>query len=76
MGLYITSKMGSLVFSVDVTVDRINKTNSEMYRALLSAQIQTNDAKMTGWKFTVQMDDFKHTVKTTKNFQKSKNVAK
>lgn len=69
MGLYITSKMGSLVFSVDVTVDRISKINSET-----SALIQTNDVKMTGWNFTVQMDDFKHTVKTTTNFQKAKNV--
>lgn len=44
---------------------KISKINSEMYRALHSAQFQTNDVKMTGWNFTVQMDDFKHTVKKT-----------
>ena len=36
---------GSLVLSDDVAADRISRMNSEAYRAVLSAQIQPNDAK-------------------------------
>ncbi len=33
------------------------RKNSEVYRNILSAQIQTNGAKLIGWRFIVQMDD-------------------
>ena len=36
----------SLVFINDVTADRSNRMNSEVYRALLSALIQPNAAKV------------------------------
>ena len=42
----------SLVFIDDVTADRRNKMNSEMYRALLSAQIE-----LIGWCFTAQTQE-------------------
>ena len=55
---------GSLGFIDNVTVDRSSRMNSEVYRAVLSAQIQSNAAKLIGQRFTVQMDNNpKHTVK-------------
>ena len=57
---------GSLVIIDDVTAGRNNRMNSEVYRALLSTQIQPNAAKLIGWCFTLQMDnDSKHNVKAT-----------
>ena len=57
---------GSLVFNDDVTVDRRGRMNSEVCRAVLSAQIQSNAAKLIGWCFTAKMDnDLKHTAKAT-----------
>lgn len=51
----------SLVFITDRS-QRI----SDMYRTILSAQIQLNAAKLIGWGFTVQMDtDPKHTAKAS-----------
>ena len=47
----------SLVFIDDVTADRSSRMNSEVYRALLSAQIQPNVAKLIRGCFTVQMDN-------------------
>lgn len=45
-----------LVFIDDMTADRSNRMNcDEVYRALLSAQIQPIAAKLMGWCFTVQM---------------------
>ena len=37
---------GSLVFIDDVTIDRSDRMNSEVYRALLSAQTQPNAEKL------------------------------
>ena len=49
-----------------MTTDRSSRMNSEVCRALLSAQIQPNSEKVTGRCCTVQMDnDPKHTVKAT-----------
>ncbi len=47
--------------------------NSEVYRDIRSAQIQSNGAKLIGQRFIVQMDDDpKHTAKTTQEFLKVK----
>ncbi len=40
----------------DETEDRSSWINSEVYRDILSAQIQSNGAKLIGWRFIVQMD--------------------
>ena len=59
----------TLVFIDDVTADKSNRMNSEVFRAILSAHIQPNAAKLIGRHFTVQMDnDLKHTPKATKEF--------
>ena len=64
---------GSLVFIDDVTKDRGSRMNSEVYRDILSAQIQPNATKLTGQRFTIQMDnDPKHTAKATQEFFKAK----
>ena len=39
---------GSLVFIDDVTADRSSRMNSEVYRATLPAQIQSNATKLIG----------------------------
>ncbi len=61
-----SSGTGLLVFSDDVTEDRSSWKNSEVYRDILSAQIQTNAAKLIGWQFIVQ--NSKHTAKATQEF--------
>ncbi len=43
-----SSGTGLLVFSDDVTKDRSSRKNYEVYRDILSAQIQTNAAKLIG----------------------------
>ncbi len=59
------------VFSDDVTEDRSSRINSEVYRDILSAQIQSNEAKLIGRRFIVQMDsDSKHTANATQEFLK------
>ena len=64
---------GSLVFIDDVTADKSSRMNSEVFRAILSAQIQPNASELIGRRFTVQMDnDPKHTAKATKEFFKAK----
>src|SRR4029434_10164871 len=64
---------GSLVFIDDVTADKSSRMNSEVFRAILSAQIQPNASELIGQRFTVQMDnDPKHTAKATKEFFKAK----
>ncbi len=61
------------VFSDDETEDRSSRINSEVYRDILSAQIQSNAAKLIGRRFMVQMnDDPKHTAKATQEFLKVK----
>jgi len=56
----------SLVFIDDLTADQSSRMNSELYRAILSAQIQPNAAKLIGLRFILQMDnDPKHTAKAT-----------
>ena len=64
---------GSLVFIDDVTIDKNIRMNSEVLRAIVSAQIQSNASKLIGRCFTVQMDnDPKHTAKATQYFFKAK----
>ena len=64
---------GSLVFIDDVTADGSSLMNSEVYRNILSAQIQPNSAKLIGRRFTIQMDnDPKHTAKASQQFYKAK----
>ncbi|CAJ0968653.1 unnamed protein product [Ranitomeya imitator] len=47
--------------------------NSEVFRAILCAQIQPNAAKLIGRRFILQMDnDPKHKVKSTQEFVKAK----
>ncbi len=61
-----SSGTGLLVFSDDVTEERSSQKNSEVYRDISSAQIQSNGAKLIGWRFIVQMEnDPKHTTKVT-----------
>ncbi len=48
-----SSGTGLLVFSDDVTDDRSSQENSEVYRDILSAQIQLNGAKLIGQCFIV-----------------------
>ena len=64
---------GSLVFIDDVTdADRSSRMNPDVYRSLLSAQIQPNAAKLRGRCFTAQMDDDpKYTAKTTQELLKA-----
>ncbi|KAG2465883.1 TCB1 transposase, partial [Polypterus senegalus] len=67
------SGTGTLVFIDDVTQDRSSRMNSEVFRDILSAQIQLNAVKLIGWCFMIQMDnDPKHTAKTTQEFIKAK----
>ncbi|CAJ0940112.1 unnamed protein product [Ranitomeya imitator] len=64
---------GSLVFIDDIRADKSSRMNSEVYRDILSAQIQPNAAKLIGRRFIVQMDnDPKHTAKATQEFMSAK----
>jgi hypothetical protein len=57
---------GSLVFIDDVTADKSVRIHFEVFRPILSAQIQPNASKLIGRCFTAQMDnDLKHTAKVT-----------
>ncbi len=61
-----SSGTGLLVFPENVTEDRSSRMNSEVYKDILSAQIQPNTAKLIGRRFIVQVDnDPKHTAKAT-----------
>ncbi len=52
------------MFIDDVTENRSSRMNSEVYREILSSQIQPNTAKLIGRRFIVKMeDDLKHTAK-------------
>uniref|UniRef100_A0A8C4S635 Transposase Tc1-like domain-containing protein n=1 Tax=Erpetoichthys calabaricus TaxID=27687 RepID=A0A8C4S635_ERPCA len=67
------SGTGTLVFIDDVTQDRSSRMNSEVFRDILSAQIQLNAVKLIGRRFMIQMDnDPKHTAKATQDFIKAK----
>ncbi len=58
-----------------VTEDRSSWKNFEVYRDILSAQIQPNGAKLIGRSFIVQVDkDPKRTTKATHEFLKVKKV--
>ncbi len=73
MSCMASSGSGLLLFSDDETEDRSSQINSEVYRDILSAQIQSNRAKLIGWRFIEQMDDDpKHTTKATQEFLKVK----
>ncbi len=62
-----------LVLFDDIVEDRSSRMNSEVYRDILSAQIQLNAAKLIGWCVIVQMhNDPKHTAKATQEFLKVK----
>ncbi len=57
-----SSGTGLLVFIDDGREDRCSRKNAEVYRNIISAQIQSNGAKLIGRYFIVQMDDDpKHT---------------
>ena len=63
------NRSGSLVLIDVVTADRSRWMNSEVYSVILSTQIQVNAAKLTGWCFTIPMDNNpEHTVKATESF--------
>ncbi len=58
---------------MEVMEDRSSQKNSEVYGDILSAQTQSNAAKLIGRCFVVQMDDDpKHTAKATQKFLKVK----
>ncbi len=68
-----SSGTGLLVFIDDMTEGRSSQKNSEAYKDILSAQLQTNAAKLIGRCFIGQMDDDpKHTAKATQEFLKVK----
>lgn len=50
----VVSGTRSLVFVDDVNTDGSSRMNLEVYRALLSADIQPNAEKLIGQRFTVQ----------------------
>ncbi len=70
-----SSGTGLVVFNDDATEDRSSQMNSEVYRDIYSAQVQSNAAKLVGRHFIVQMDnDPKHTAIATLEFLKVKNA--
>ncbi len=68
-----SSGTGSLIFIDDVTHDGSSKINSEVYRNILSDNLQKDATKLIGRSFIMQQDnDPKHTAKTTKEFIRGK----
>ncbi len=64
-----SSGTGSLIFINDVTHDGSSKMNSEVYRNILSDNLQKDATKLIGRSFIMQQDnDPKHSAKTTKEF--------
>ncbi len=64
-----SSGTGSLIFINDVTHDGSSKINSEVYRNILSDNLQKDATKLIGRSFIMQQDnDLKHSAKTTKEF--------
>ena len=64
---------GSLVFIDDVTADRSSRMNSEVYRAVRSAQIQSNATKPKALHSTDHSNDAKHTAKAKLKAQRPTN---
>ncbi len=63
------SGTGSLIFINDVTHDGSSKINSEVYRNILSDNLQKDTTKLIGRSFIMLQDnDQKHSAKTTKEF--------
>ncbi len=63
------SGTGSLIFINDVPHDGSSKINSEVYRNILSDNLQKDATKLIGRSFIMQQDnDPKHSAKTTKEF--------
>ncbi len=59
--------------SMTMVLQRI--LQSQGIHTILSAQIQSNAAKLSGWRFIVQVDnDLKHAAKATQEFLKVKKV--
>ncbi len=67
---FITSSgTGSFIFINDVKHDGSRKINSEVYRNILSDNLQKDATKLIGRSFIMQQDnDPKHSAKTTKEF--------
>ncbi|KAF7659361.1 hypothetical protein LDENG_00299140 [Lucifuga dentata] len=63
---------GTLIFIDDITADGRSKMNSEVYRNILSAQVQANASKLIDRRFILQDNNPKHTAKATKEFFKAK----
>ncbi len=64
-----------MVSSDDETEDRSSRKNSEVYIDILSAQVQSNGAKLIRRRFIVQMDnDPKHTEKSNQGVLKVKKL--
>ena len=67
----------SLIFIDDMRADRSSRMNSEVYKALLSTQIQPLTAILIEQCITVQMDnDAKHTVKAKRKEMEYSSMAK
>lgn len=64
-------KEGSSLCSDVFITDRSNRMNCDMQGFVLSAEIQTNAAKLTGPHVSVQMDP-KHTAKATRDILKQR----
>ncbi len=63
-----SSGTGSLIF-IDETHDGSSKINSEVYRNILSGNLQKDATKLIGRSFIMQQDnDPKHSLKATKEF--------
>ena len=63
------SGTGSLVFIDDVTHDGSSRMNSDVYKTILSGNLQRNASKLISRSFIMQQDnDPKHTANTTKDF--------
>ncbi len=68
-----SSGTGSLIFNNDVTHDGSSKINSEVYRNILSENLQKDATKLIGRSFIMQQDnDPKHSAKTTEEFHQGK----
>ncbi len=68
-----SSGIGSLIFINDVTHDGSSKINSEVYRNILSGNLQKDATKLIGRSFIMQQDnDPKHSAKNNKGVHQGK----